>query len=152
MRLLFLCDAPAARRLACDSAADCKPHAGVGIGDQVLTLNQFKQVLRRRGEIGRRLWTLFDPQSGLGEPLRNCLHLPGIEKHLAQIEALLQVEQCSFDGGLEIERFVRIRRAKDWASRASRSTCSFLISAVEFWPSNMDDRRGIPVCRKGMGL
>jgi hypothetical protein len=47
--------------------------------------------LRRRGEVGRRLPKLLDPQLGSGEPLRHCLHLPRIKKHLAQEEALVQV-------------------------------------------------------------
>jgi hypothetical protein len=108
--IAFLCDPPAARRLACDSAADRKPHAGVGIGDEVLSFDQFKQVKRRRGEIRRRLWKLFDPQSGFGEPLRNGLHLPRIEKHFAQIEALPKVQQCSFD-----RRFENRAARRDWA-------------------------------------
>jgi hypothetical protein len=45
--------------------------------------------------VGRR-------RSGPGESLRNGLHLPGVEKHLAQIEPLPQVEQRSFNGGFEL--------------------------------------------------
>ena len=57
--LLILADAPAARGLDCDGATDCQPQFWVGIGDQVAPLDQFVQVLRSRGQVGRRRLTRY---------------------------------------------------------------------------------------------
>jgi hypothetical protein len=55
------------------------------------------------------LWKLLKRHARAGKPLRNCLHLPRVEQHFAQPEALVQIEQRAFHRGLEIQGLVLAR-------------------------------------------
>ena len=50
--LLVLGNAPAPRRLRSDGAADGKAKGGVWVGNQIVALDEFKQILRGLGQIG----------------------------------------------------------------------------------------------------
>jgi hypothetical protein len=51
MRLLFLCDAPTARRFQRDRAANREPHGSIGVSYEVLTFNEFEQILASPGNV-----------------------------------------------------------------------------------------------------
>lgn len=106
VRLHLLRDAPAARRFDSDRATDGEPDIRVGIGQNVLPTDQFKQILRDGREISRGLREFLKPYPGAGQPLRCGLHLIRIEQHLAETKMLTQLEQRAFDRGLKIERLI----------------------------------------------
>ena len=95
--LLVLGDAPTSARLDCNRTTDRKPNAGIGIGNEVSTANNFVKVLRRVGQIAGGLGKLLDvdPSRTLGrDPIGSTFHGRGnaASPRICVVEAEMKAE------------------------------------------------------------
>ena len=133
--LLVFADPPAAGRFDRNRASERQPDAGVGIGDDILPLNDLEQILTGGSEIGRGLRKLHECDTDARQPLCDGLHLPWIVPYPANAEALAEVKQRAFNRELEVQRLLR-RRLK----HPVKDETTALRRAI---PMDADDRRAV---------
>src|SRR5580704_6837352 len=93
MDLLVFADPPAAGRFDRNRARERQPDAGVGIGDDILALNDLEQILTGGSEIGGGLRKLYEFDTGARQPLGDGLHLVRIVPYPANAKAPADVKE-----------------------------------------------------------